>query len=59
MNQVMVDVTKVKNVSIAEKATLLGEDGKGKVTADDMAKWANTINYEIVCSLGNRVSSVA
>ena len=37
---------------------LLGEDGKAKFTADDMAILMKTINYEIVCAISSRVPRV-
>ena len=54
MDQIMVDVTKVKSVSLGEEAVVLGKQEKNEISADSLAELANTINYEIVCSLGNR-----
>ncbi|WP_229739052.1 alanine racemase [Edaphobacter dinghuensis] len=51
MNLTIVDVTKIAGVSVGDEAVLLG-DG---VTADDHARLAHTIAYEIVC--GMRVES--
>lgn len=48
MNLTMVDVSKVKNIKIGDCAIIIGEQGKAKITADDLAKQVGTINYEIV-----------
>lgn len=48
MNLTVVDVSKIKNsVKIGERAVLIGREGKEEITADDLARWAKTINYEI------------
>ncbi len=52
MNHVVVDVTGVARPGERVLATLLGRDGEESVTADDLADWAQTINYEIVARLG-------
>ncbi len=38
--------------------TILGAEKKVSVTADELAHFAKTINYEIVCSLGNRLPRI-
>ena len=49
------DVSKVKNVKLEDEVVVLGRQGKEEITADELADLADTINYEIVCSLGNRL----
>jgi alanine racemase len=51
MNHVVVDVTRVEREG-ALVATLLGRDGDEQVSADQLAAWAQTINYEIVTRIG-------
>lgn len=48
MNFVMTDVTDIPEVQVEDEAVLLGKDGVETITADDLAAWAGTINYEIV-----------
>ncbi|MCB9665257.1 MAG: alanine racemase [Alphaproteobacteria bacterium] len=52
MNHVIVDVTGLRREVDHVVATLLGEDGGERVTADDLADWAQTISYELVTRLG-------
>lgn len=55
MDQLMVDVSHVKNINIGTEVTILGGQNNASVSADELAEKADTINYEIVCSLGNRL----
>ena len=48
MNMTMVDVTHVPEVQAGDVATLLGADGDERVTAEQLAEWMGTINYEVV-----------
>ena len=48
MNMMMVDVTHIQDVGVGTVATLLGADGDEKVSADQLASWMGTINYEVV-----------
>jgi len=57
MDQIVVDVTGVE-VQMGDTATVIGVDGEECITADELAGIANTINYEIVCSISRRVPRV-
>ncbi|MBI5038025.1 MAG: alanine racemase [Candidatus Kerfeldbacteria bacterium] len=48
MNLMMVDVTGVSSVAASDRATLIGYTGAVRISADDLAHHAGTINYEIV-----------
>ncbi len=52
MNMITVDVSHLKHVQTGDEAVLLGEQGTGIITAEELAHHANTINYEITCILG-------
>lgn len=58
MDQIMVDVTRVPAVRVGSPAVILGRQGKATITADELAVHANTISYEIICSLGNNLPRV-
>jgi alanine racemase len=55
MDQTVVDVTDIPDVTVGSAVTLIGTDGEATITADDLAIMANTIGYEIVCGIGLRV----
>lgn len=58
MDQMMVDVSKVDSIKIGDAAVILGKEKDAEVSADDLAGWADTINYEVICSLGNRLPRI-
>ncbi|MCX7895906.1 MAG: alanine racemase [Thermoanaerobaculum sp.] len=51
MNITMVDVTDIPEVGEGDLATLLGQDGEERLTAEELAELAGTINYEILARL--------
>ena len=51
MNMTMVDVTHVPDVGPGDVATLLGRDGDEQITAEQLAEWMGTINYEVVARI--------
>lgn len=55
MDQFMIDVTDIDNVKSGDEVILLGESNEVKFNADDLAKCMNSINYEVLCLLKNRV----
>ena len=58
MDQIVVDVSKVSGVELGARVTILGEDKGEKITADQLASFAQTISYEILCNLGNRLPRI-
>lgn len=54
MDQCMVDVTEI-DVKLMDTALLFGKEGKNEISVDEIAEKLNTINYEVVCSIGKRV----
>lgn len=58
MDMIMADVTHIKNIKIGREAVLIGAQGNMEITADDIAKTAKTISYEIVTSILPRVPRV-
>lgn len=55
MDQIMVDITSIKNSSVGMDVVVMGQQGDQHVTADELAGWADTIPYEIMCNLGARL----
>ncbi len=58
MDQFMVDVTEIPQVEAGDTATIFGTDGEETISVDEIAKKANTINYEIICNINSRVTRV-
>ncbi|NOQ23178.1 MAG: alanine racemase [Candidatus Aegiribacteria sp.] len=51
MNLIMIDLTDIPAASLEDTAVLLGRDCNEIITAEMMAEWIGTINYEIVTRL--------
>ena len=55
MDQFMIDITDVPDVSSGDEVILMGSDVKLSITAEEIANVLDTINYEVVCMIGKRV----
>ena len=55
MDQLMVDVSALDDVAVGDEAVLLGHQGEEHIDAEEMAAWADTISYEILLSISERV----
>jgi alanine racemase len=58
MDLTMVDVTEVEGVGVGDAVTLLGGEGAAAIGPDELARWAGTISYEILCGFSRRVPRV-
>lgn len=58
MDLTMVDVSHVKDIDTNDRAILLGSDGNDQITAEELAKIAKTISWEIVTGISSRVPRV-
>jgi alanine racemase len=55
MDMMMVDVTDVPAAALQDSVTLVGRDGVDEISADELAGWAGTVAYEILCGVSKRV----
>ena len=55
MDMIMVDVTDVPSASPGSEVVLLGKQEKDVITAEEIAAWAKTIPYEMVCGISKRL----
>ncbi len=58
MDQCMIDVTDVNNISTEDEVVIFGEQKGVKNPIEKMAEILGTINYEILCDIGKRVPRV-
>jgi alanine racemase len=54
MDQMMVDVSACPGVQLYDEVVLLGYENNAP-TADDLAQWQGTINYEVLTNISSRV----
>jgi alanine racemase len=59
MDMMMIDATDVPDVRLGDAVVLLGEQGKERITAQDLADLCDTIPYELFCAIGARVPRVS
>lgn len=55
MDQFMVDVTKIKDVSAGDWITLMGKEGEEEITVEELSYMAGSFPYEFVCGISLRV----
>ncbi len=58
MDQFMVDVTDIPEVSQGDEVTIVGTSGSEQLTVEELAKTAGSFNYEYVCDITKRVPRV-
>lgn len=56
MDWTLVDVTKISDVKVNDEVTLIGASQSFQITAEDLARQAETISYEITCGINRRVN---
>ena len=57
MDMTLADVKNDK-IEIGDEAVLIGSQKNKSISADEIAGLDNTINYEVICSIGKRVPRV-
>ena len=58
MDMFMVDITHIPDATELDEVVLLGSQGENSIDADEIAGLADTISYEIICSVGKRVPRI-
>ncbi len=58
MDMTMVDITDLPDCRVGDEAVLIGTQGEQKITSLDLAEWAETNAYEILCGIGARVPRI-
>ena len=55
MDTTIVDVSHIRDCEIGDEVLLIGRSGGGEITAWDLARWSETLPYEVLCNLSERV----
>jgi len=55
MDMTLVDVSHIAGCEIGDEVALIGESGSQRITAWDVARWSETLPYEVLCNLSERV----
>ena len=59
MNMCMVDVTDISDVQMGDEVVLMGRQGDEFLSAEQIASWAGTINYELTTQIQTSVPRIA
>ena len=55
MDQVLVQLDEVPDAKAGDEVVLIGRQGDGLITTEDVAEIWGTVNYEVTCAIGPRV----
>ena len=55
MDQLMLDVSEIPDAAPSDVVTVIGTDGDQMISAEALAQMTQTIPYEILCGVGERV----
>ncbi len=58
MDLTMVDLTEVAGAEVGDEVILWGGAGEAMISVNDVARLAQTISYEMLCTVGRRVPRV-
>jgi alanine racemase len=58
MDQMIVDVSRVRNVRAGDEAVLIGRQGHDEITAGEVAAWCKTVPWEILTGISYRVPRI-
>ncbi len=55
MDQIVVEVTDIPDVAIGDEVVVLGTQGEARIGAEEIARWAETIPYEVLTSIHTQI----
>jgi alanine racemase len=58
MDLTMIDLTDVPNARVGDEVILWGGVGEAMISVNDVARLAQTISYEMLCTVGRRVQRI-
>ena len=58
MDQFMVKLEDIPNAQVGDEVILIGKQGDEEISANDLARVWQTINYEVMCGIGARVPRI-
>lgn len=58
MDQTMIDVGHIDGVKAGDEVVLIGKQGNDEIRAENLARVAESIAYEVVCGISNRVPRI-
>ena len=59
MDQITVDLGPEAPDRVGDPVILMGMQGEETITSEDLGRWRDSINYEVVCAVGDRMRRVS
>lgn len=58
MGQTIIGVNEINDIEVGDEVVLIGKQGKNEIKAAEIAEKCDTINYEVVCNLSERLEKI-
>ncbi|MDK3157997.1 alanine racemase [Kamptonema cortianum] len=58
MDQIMIDVSRLPQIAPGDEVVLIGEQGGKRILPSELARWSDTISYEIFTGITKRVPRI-
>lgn len=58
MDQIMVDVSEIEQVSEGDRAIILGKNGNAVITAEELGEMSDSFSYEVLCNFMPRIKRI-
>ena len=58
MDLTLIDVTNVPGVQTEDEVTFMGREGELSISAEEIARTAGTLSYEVTCGISDRVPRI-
>lgn len=58
MDMTMIDLSAFPDAQVGEEVVIFGRQGTGEITAGDVARWDETLSYEVLCRISKRVARI-
>ncbi len=58
MDALMVDVTAIPEAKVWDEAVLMGRQAEDEISVHDIAKWKNSVSYDVLTSWRGRLPRV-
>jgi alanine racemase len=58
MDLTMVDLTDLPEVRVGDEVVLFGNQGDAVITLEEVSDWSETLPYEVMCTIGKRVTRI-
>jgi len=58
MDLTMIDLTATPDAQVGDEVIVFGEQGREHIRLEEVAAWSETLPYEVMCTIGKRVTRI-